>query len=52
MKKALKDRRFTSIDDIKSASLNELKAIPKFEFEKCFTDWQKLWHEGIVSNGD
>jgi hypothetical protein len=32
IKKTLKGRRFTSIDDIKSASLNELKAIPKIEF--------------------
>jgi hypothetical protein len=48
MKKTLKGRRFTSIDDIKSASLNELKAIPKMEFEKCFKDW----HKCIVSNGD
>ena len=30
--------RFTAIDDIKSASLKELKAIPKIEFEKCFKD--------------
>jgi hypothetical protein len=45
MKKTLKGRRFTSIDDIKSASLNELKAIPKIEFEKCFKDWQKRWHK-------
>jgi hypothetical protein len=44
MKKTLKGRRFTSIDDIKSASLNDLKAwqIPKIEFEK---DWQKRWHK-------
>jgi hypothetical protein len=34
MKETSKGRRFTSIDDIKSASLNELKAIPKIEFEK------------------
>jgi hypothetical protein len=54
MKKALKDRRFTSIDSIKSisSSLNELKAIPMIEFEKCFKDWQKRWHKCIVSNGD
>jgi hypothetical protein len=39
------------IDDIKSASLNELKAIPKIEFEKCFKDWQKRWHKWIISNG-
>jgi hypothetical protein len=48
MNKTLKGRRFTSIDDIKSASLNELKAIPKIECEKCFKDWQKC----MVSNED
>ena len=34
--RTLKGRRFTAIDDIKSASLKELKAIRKIEFEKCF----------------
>jgi hypothetical protein len=34
------------------APLNELKAIPKIEFEKCFKDCQKRWHKYIVSNGD
>jgi hypothetical protein len=29
-----------------------LKAIPKIEFEKCFKDWQKLWHKCIVTNGN
>jgi hypothetical protein len=48
IKKTLKGRRFTSIDGIKSASLNELRAIPKIEFERCF----KGWHKCIVSNGD
>jgi hypothetical protein len=43
MKKTLEGRRFTSIDDIKSTSLNELKAIPKIEFEKFFKYWQKRW---------
>jgi hypothetical protein len=38
--------------DITSVSLNELKAIPKMEVEKCFKDWQKRWHKCIVSNGD
>ena len=38
IKRTLKGRRFTAIDDIKSASLKELKAIPKIEFEKCFED--------------
>ena len=34
----LKGRRFTAIDDIRSASLQELKTITKIEFEKCFED--------------
>ena len=32
IKGTLKGRRFTAIDDIKSASLKELKATPKIEF--------------------
>ena len=52
MKRTLKGRRFTAIDDIKSASLKELKAIRKIEFEKCFEDWKKRWHKCIIYNGD
>jgi hypothetical protein len=52
MKETLKGRRFTSIDDIKSVSLNELKAIPMIEFEKCLKDWVKSWHKCSVSNED
>ena len=52
IKRTLKGRRFTAIDDIKSASLKEPKAIPKIEFEKCFEDWKKRWHKCIISNGD
>jgi hypothetical protein len=40
------------MDDIKSASLNELRAIPKNKFQKCFKDWQSPGHKFIVSNGD
>ena len=52
IERTLKGRRFTAIYDIKGASLEELKAIPKIEFEKCFEDWKKLWHKCIISNGD
>ena len=45
IKRTLKGRRFTAIDDIKSATLKELKAISKIEFEKCFEDWKKRWHK-------
>ena len=47
----IKGRRFTAIDDIKSASLKELKAIPKIELETCCEDWKKRWHKCIISNG-
>ena len=50
IKRTLKGRRFTAIDDIKSASLKELKAILKIEFDKCFEDWKKRWHQCIISN--
>jgi len=52
IKITLKGRRFTSIDDIKSASLKDLQAIPKIEFQKCFEDWKKRWHKCIISSGD
>lgn len=51
IKRTLKGRRFTDIDDIKRASLKELKAIPKIEFENCFEDWKKRWHKCIKSHG-
>ena len=38
IERTLKGRRFTAVDVIKSASLNELKAIPKIVFGKCFED--------------
>ena len=47
IKRTLKGRHFTAIDDIKSASLKELKAIPKIEFEECFEDWKKRWHKCV-----
>ena len=52
IKRTLKGRCFTAIDDIKSASLKELKAIPKIEFEECFEEWKKRWHKFIISDGD
>ena len=52
IKGTLNGRRFTAMDDIKSASLKEVKAIPKIEFEKCFEDWKKRWPKCIISNGD
>ena len=52
LKRPMKGRRFTTIEEIKTASLEELKTIPKSAYEKCFEDWKKRWHKGIVSEGD
>ena len=43
---------YKTIEQIKTASLEELKAIPKSAYEKCFEDWKKRWHKCIVSEGD
>ena len=37
-----KGRRSRRIDEIKNASLRELKAIPKNEFHNCFGDSKKV----------
>ncbi|KYN14915.1 hypothetical protein ALC57_12869, partial [Trachymyrmex cornetzi] len=52
LKRPMKGRRFATIEEIKAASLEELKAIPKSAFQKCFDDWKKRWHKCIVSQGD
>jgi hypothetical protein len=54
IKRTLKGRRFASIplNEIKSASLRGLNAIPKIEFQRCFEDWKKRWYTCIISNGD
>ncbi|KYN10206.1 hypothetical protein ALC57_17658 [Trachymyrmex cornetzi] len=52
LKRPMKGRRFATIEEIKAASLEELKAIPKSAFQKCFDDWKKRWHKCIISEGD
>ena len=50
-KRSLKGRRFAMIDEIKTASLEELKTIPKSAYQECFKDWKKHWHKCIISEG-
>lgn len=52
LKRPMKGKRFATIDEIKSESKNELMAIPKSAFQKCFEDWKKRWHKCIISEGD
>jgi len=48
----MKGRRFATIEEIKTTSLEELKAIPKSAYQKCFEEWKKRWHKCITSEGD
>ena len=48
----MKEWRFTTIEEIKTASLDEVKTIPKSVFQKSFKDWKKHWHKCIISEGD
>ena len=34
------------------ATIEELLAIPKSAFQKCFEDWKKCCHNRITSEGD
>jgi hypothetical protein len=47
----MKGRRFATIEEIKTAWLEELKTIPKSAYQKCFEDWRKGWHMCITSEG-
>ncbi|KYN30358.1 hypothetical protein ALC56_15334 [Trachymyrmex septentrionalis] len=45
-------RRYATIEEIKTASKEELNKITKNNFLKCFEDWKKRWHKCIISDGD
>ena len=51
LKKPMKGRRFATIEEVKTASLEELKVIPERAYQKCFKDWEKRWHKCIISEG-
>ena len=40
------------MEEIKTASLEELKTIPKSAYQKCFEYRKKLWHKCIASERD
>ncbi|UYV72889.1 hypothetical protein LAZ67_10001079, partial [Cordylochernes scorpioides] len=40
------------LEEIKTASKEELKKILKNDFLKCFEDWKNRWHKCIISHGD
>ena len=41
-----------TIEEIKTASLEELKAIPKIAYQKWFKDWKKRWLKCIIYERD
>ncbi|KAG6462424.1 hypothetical protein O3G_MSEX013254 [Manduca sexta] len=43
LKRPMKGRRYATIDEIKTASKEELNKIQKNDFLKCFEDWKKRW---------
>ena len=51
LKTPLKGKRFSTIEEIKEKSIQELLAIPKSAFQKYFEDWKKCWHKFIISEG-
>ena len=51
LKRSMEERRFATIEEIKTASLEDLKTIPKSANQKCFEDWKKRWHKFIITDG-
>ena len=52
LKRSMKERRYTTIKEIKLASKEELNKITKNYFLRCFEDWKNRWHKCIISGGD
>ncbi|UYV78290.1 hypothetical protein LAZ67_16000864 [Cordylochernes scorpioides] len=52
LKRPMKGRRYATLDEIKTASQEELKKILKNDFLKCFEDWKNRWHKCIISHGN
>ncbi|UYV61504.1 hypothetical protein LAZ67_1005082 [Cordylochernes scorpioides] len=52
LKRPMKGRRYATLDEIKTASKEELKKIFKNDFLKFFEDCKNRWHKCIISHGD
>ncbi|UYV83278.1 hypothetical protein LAZ67_23000391 [Cordylochernes scorpioides] len=52
LKRPMKGRRYATLDEIKTASKEELKKIFLNDFLKYFEDWKNRWHKCIISHGD
>ena len=47
----MKERRYATIEEIKTASKEQLNKIIKNDFLKCFEDWKTPWHK-CMGGGD
>ncbi|UYV69087.1 hypothetical protein LAZ67_6002340 [Cordylochernes scorpioides] len=45
LKRPMKRQCYATLDEIKTASKEELKKILKKDFLKCFEDWKNCWHK-------
>lgn len=52
IKTVLKGKRFDTIPDIEIATKEQLKALPKEAFQKCFQSWIQRWDKCIFSQGE
>ncbi|UYV82490.1 hypothetical protein LAZ67_21002496 [Cordylochernes scorpioides] len=51
LKRPMTGRRYATLDEIKTASKEELKKILKNDFLKCVEDCEDRWHKCIISHG-
>ncbi|GFY27157.1 putative DD34D transposase [Trichonephila clavipes] len=51
IKNTVKGHRFQDIETLKLNSTQQLQAIPKSEFQKCFEDWKHRWAKCVTANG-
>ncbi|GFX24616.1 putative DD34D transposase [Trichonephila clavipes] len=51
IKNTLKGHRFQDIETKKQNSTQQLRAIPKSEFQKCFENWKHHWAKCVTANG-
>jgi hypothetical protein len=50
MKKTVKGKRFSDVDEVKENTLTALKSIPCQEFQNGFQQWRKRWDNCIYTH--
>ncbi|XP_037919452.1 uncharacterized protein LOC119656867 isoform X2 [Hermetia illucens] len=52
LRRLMKGRIFVTIEEIKTASSEQLKTIPASVHQKCFEDWEKRWLKRIITGAN